>query len=42
MAIRLSFHVRRSGLVWFLFQYDRPADVRLEEIVVFSQHLETD
>jgi hypothetical protein len=36
----LSFLVREEGIVWFLFQYDGPADLDLEEIVVYRQHLD--
>jgi hypothetical protein len=39
-AYQMSFLVRKSGPVWFLFQYDGPADLHLEEIVVHRQHLE--
>ena len=39
---QMSFIVRQAGLVWFLFQYDGPADLDLEEIVVYSQQLEMD
>ena len=39
---QMSFIVRQAGLVWFLFQYDGPADLDLEEIVVYSQQLEID
>jgi len=39
-SYELSFLVRQPGRVWFLFQYDGPADLALEEIVVYRQHLD--
>jgi hypothetical protein len=36
----LSFLVRQPGSVWILFQYDGPADLSLEEIIVYRQHLD--